>query len=70
MSAHSIHLQGKRKKISLNISVYCIRRKSLRTQERVRLIHGKRAMGFEPLKFYCTLKHVVRNVTAYHFYRR
>ena len=47
MSTYNIHLQDKRKKNLPELSVYCIWRKSLRTQERVRLIHGKRANGVQ-----------------------
>ena len=43
MSAHNIHLQDK-------LSIYRIWRKSLRTQERVRLIHGKRAIGVRAIE--------------------
>ena len=32
------------------LSVYCIWRKSLRTQERVRLIHGKPAIGVRAIE--------------------
>ena len=32
------------------LSVYCIWRKSLRTQERVQLIHGKRAIGVRAIE--------------------
>ena len=49
MSAHSIHLQDKRRNLP-KLSVYRIWRKSLRTQERVRLIHGKRAIGVRAIE--------------------
>ena len=45
MSTHSIHLQDKKKENLPKLSVYRIWRKSLRTQEHVRLIHDKRAIG-------------------------
>ena len=40
------------------LSVYRIWRKSLRTQERVRLIHGKRAIGVRAIEIllYCEVK--------------
>ena len=44
MRVHNIHLQEKEENLP-KLSVYRIWRKSLRTQERVRLIHGKRAIG-------------------------
>ena len=44
MSAHSIVCKIKEENLP-KLSVYRIWRKSLRTQERVRLIHGKRAFG-------------------------
>ena len=49
MSAHSIHLQDKRRK-SPKLFVYRIWRKSLQTQECVRLIHGKRAIGVRAIE--------------------
>ena len=49
MSAHSIHLQEKEENLP-KLSVYCIWRKSLQTQEHVRLIHGKRAIGVRAIE--------------------
>ena len=50
MSTHSIHLQDKKEENLPKLSVYRIWRKSLRTQECVRLIHGKRAIGVQAIE--------------------
>ena len=49
MSAHSIHLQDEEENLP-KLPVYRIWKKSLRTKERVRLIHGKRAIGVRAIK--------------------
>ena len=53
MSTHNIHLQKKEEENLPKLSVHCIWRKSLRTRECVRLIHGIESSGFKPLKFSC-----------------
>ena len=47
---HTIYICKIKEENLPKLSVYCIWRKSLRTQERVRLIHGKQAIGVRAIE--------------------